>query len=398
MRTLKLEDNLFKIYLLKFFTMFLVLMPVIVPYFQSVGIGMKGVYLIQSVFAVTMFICEIPSGYISDLLGRKKTLVISAILKGIGFSLFPFANDLNTFIIAEIILGIAVSLNSGTDTALIYDTLEATRNKKAQIKILGKSLSYLTLGEGLASLIGSILLLLTFTVRDLAVVSAIVSWIPLFITLTLVEPSRKKMVDTHRENIRHIYKGLFKQSRLLSFIILNSIFSFSGTLFAVWLFQKYWEDLGIALVYFGFLWAMTNFTASFFSRYAHKIEKKWGSAKIIILLGLLPIVGYLGISYLDHVVLGFLVCLLFQVVRGIGQVVFKDALNKRVTGDFRATANSVTQMGVKIFFTVGGPVFGYFIDLNGLAQASFYMGMFYVAIFIFCILPLINERKNYMSI
>jgi hypothetical protein len=85
-------------------------------------------------------------------------------------------------------------------------------------------------------------------------------------------------------------------------------------------------------------------------------------------------------------------------VRGIGQVVFKDALNKRVTGDFRATANSVTQMGVKIFFTVGGPVFGYFIDLNGLAQASFYMGMFYVAIFIFCILPLINERKNYMSI
>jgi len=372
-------------------------MPVIVPFFQSVGLDMKGVYLIQSVFAVTVFVCEIPSGYISDLLGRKKTLIVSAILKAFGFSLFPFASDLTVFIIAEVILGIAISLSSGTDTALIYDTLEALGNKKAQIKILGKSISYLTLGEGLASLLGSCLLLLAFTVHDLSIISAVVSWVPLFIVLGLKEPKRTKMEGGHKENTKYVFKKLFKQSKLLNLIIINSVFSFSGTLFAVWIFQKYWENLGIPLIYFGFLWAMTNFFTSICSRYAYKVEKKFGSANVIVFLGLLPIVGYLGMSLVEHVA-GVLVCLFFQTSRGLGQVIFRDALNKRVTGDFRATANSITQMGVRLVFVFAGPVFGYFVDQEGLSFASMKMATMYSFVFLIFIIPLIRERGNFITI
>ena len=102
MQNSQLEKNISKVYLIRFFAMFMVLMPVIVPFFQSVGIGMEGVYILQSVFAVTVFICEIPSGYISDLLGRKKTLIVAFFLKGLGFSLFPFAQDLSLLIIETI--------------------------------------------------------------------------------------------------------------------------------------------------------------------------------------------------------------------------------------------------------------------------------------------------------
>ena len=106
-----------------------------------------------------------------------------------------------------------------------------------------------------------------------------------------------------------------------------------------------------------FYGALTNFTVSLSSRFAHKVEKWLGSTQAVLFIGFLPVAGYFGISFVDHT-LGFLVCLLFQVCRGIGQVILKDALNKRVTGDFRARANSISQMGARIFFTVLGPFLG----------------------------------------
>lgn len=392
-----LERNISKLYTLKFFMMFLVIMPIIVPYFQSIGIDMRGVYLLQSIFAVTVFICEVPSGYISDLLGRKNTLVLASILKAIGFSLFPLADSFELLAIAEVVLGIAVSLSSGTDTALIYDTMEIVSPTKAPIKILGKSVYFLSLGEGFASLMASILLIVGTGIKDLAIISAFISWIPLFICLTLVEPPRKKMTQGHKENFKYIFESLFKQSRLLKLIMANAVMSFLGTLTAVWMFQKYWEDIGVPIAYFGFLWALTNFTVSIVSKRAHKIEKQIGSVAVIITIGLLPIAGYLGIALVDHVA-GVIVCLLFQVCRGLSQVIYSDALNKRVTTDFRATANSIMQMGVRILFVLIGPLFGFLIDQKGMAIATSSMACLYTLVFVFLLIPLLNERSNFIAI
>jgi MFS family permease len=393
----RLKTNIQKIYTLKFFAMFLVLMPIIVPFFQSKGIGMSGVYLLQSIFAVTVFVMEIPSGYISDLLGRKKSLVCASALKAIGFSLFPFADSLEVLIIAEVLLGIGASLSSGTDIALIYDTLEVTDPEKAHIKVLGKTLSYLALGEGVAGLISSILMIFLFDMQYLAIVSAVISFIPFFVSLTLTEPPRKVMQASHKENFSYIYNNLFKQSKVLRLILLHSILTSSGTLLAVWLFQKYWTDIAIPLVMFGFLWAITNFIVSIVSKYAHKIEKKLGSVQTILTIGVLPIVGYLGISLTDSYY-GILFCFCFQITRGISQIVLKDALNKRVTADFRATANSVSQMGVRVIFLIFGPLLGYVIDVRGIATACFIMGCLYIFFFFISTLRLASMKSEFVTI
>lgn len=392
-----LEKNIQKVYTLKFFAMFLVLMPVVVPFFQLNDIGMKGVYLLQSVFGITTFICEVPSGYISDMLGRKNTLLASSILRGIGFTMFPLATGLNELIVAEVFLGISLSLSSGTDTSILYDTLESIGKPEKQMDVLGKGVAFLSFGEGLASLGASLLMFLSFGIHDLAVISAAMSWIPLFVILTLQEPPRIKMNGAaHLDNLKYIYKGLFRQSKLLNLIILNAVFSFSGTLFAVWMFQKYWANLGIAIGYFGILWAITNFVVSIASASAEKVEKKIGSYAILILIGLFPIAGFFGIAYTDSV-FGFLYCLSFQLCRGFGQIVLKNALNKRVTSDFRATANSIAQMGVRIVFTFIGPVVGYLIDEKSLSYASQMMGFVYIGVFVFIMLPLLKERHNFLA-
>lgn len=389
-----IKNNIIKIYLLKFFAMFLVIMPVMVPFFLETLEGMTEVYILQVVFAVFVFVFEIPSGYISDIIGRKKTLVLGTILKGVGFTLFSFVDSFVGFIFAQIFLSLAVSLNSGTDVAILYDSLDEIEPGRDHSKYLGRSLSMFTIGEGTAALISSYLLFKNIDLKTLMYISSALGWIPFLISLTLIEPSRKKLKkQAHSENIKYIYNNVFRQSKLLNLIIANMSFSFCGTLIAVWCFQKYWSDLGIPMSQFGILWAISNFTVSLFGIFAYRFELRLGANLMIIFISLLPMLGFLGMYSVSNIYLGFLICLLFQACRGLSQVIYKNALNRRVGADYRASANSIVQMGARVNFIILSPIFGYLIDLYSLKNAVLFMSMIYLLVLIFITLPLLRERK-----
>jgi hypothetical protein len=52
--------------------MFLVIIPVIVPYFLSLGLDMKQVFQLQAIFGLTVALLEVPSGYLCDLGAEKR--------------------------------------------------------------------------------------------------------------------------------------------------------------------------------------------------------------------------------------------------------------------------------------------------------------------------------------
>jgi len=65
-----LERNLSRTLVLGFFQVFLVFMPVAVPFFQSRGLSMQEVFSLQALFGLVVLVTEVPSGYLADLLGR----------------------------------------------------------------------------------------------------------------------------------------------------------------------------------------------------------------------------------------------------------------------------------------------------------------------------------------
>ncbi len=375
---------------------FLILMPVMVPFFESKGLNMQNVYELQAIFSLGVLLFEIPSGYISDLLGRKKILILAAIAQGIGFTLFNFSDNFFHLVVAEIFISLAVSLFSGSDVSLIYDSLEASNAGKSPIKILGKRVFYMQSGEATAGLVGGWLILWSMEIAVIA--QAIVAWLTIIPALFLVEPPRAKMdKKKHKENFIYIFKALFQHSNLLTLIILCSIFYGVATLLAVWVFQKYWRELGVPLIYFGYIWAATNITVAIVGRYAHKIEKKIGSSWSLVLIGVLPIIGYFGMAN-SFVIAGITFCFCFQVARGIVYVVLTDGLNKRISGELRATANSISSLGVRGIFIVFGPLVGYLIDSRGLQLSLNVLGVFYVICFLLLIIPLLKQRSNYQEI
>ncbi|MBF0199936.1 MAG: MFS transporter, partial [Desulfamplus sp.] len=80
-------------------------MPIVALYYSENGLAAADIYLLQAIYSLSVAILEIPSGYMADIIGRKKSLVIGSILGALGYFVYSIAYDFQGFLIAEMILG-----------------------------------------------------------------------------------------------------------------------------------------------------------------------------------------------------------------------------------------------------------------------------------------------------
>ena len=50
--------------------------PTIVLFWQRYGMSLTDIMVLQALFAFAMVVLEIPSGYLADIVGRRKTLIL----------------------------------------------------------------------------------------------------------------------------------------------------------------------------------------------------------------------------------------------------------------------------------------------------------------------------------
>ncbi|MEM9623955.1 MAG: MFS transporter [Pseudomonadota bacterium] len=393
-RTMTYEDrlsrNVNRTLWVGFFQVFLVILPVAVPFFQSKGLSMQEVFSLQALFGLVVLLTEVPSGYLADLLGRKNTLVVGAVIAALGHSSLLIADGFWTLAVFEILLGLSHSLISGADLALLYDTeLALGQDEETQREVVGKLYGARTFSEALAGL-GCTAVLLVAGFNELIYLQVLVGWVPVLLVLRLVEPPGKRLEgDSHVANMALILRYLLQHSPVLRLVVLAlSIWSLT-TFYAVWLLQKLWEMQSIELAHFGWLWGGLTLLAALAGRWAHKVEELLGPRWLLILVGLAPALGYLGMQNLG-VVGGVLASTTFFIARGLGLVVLRDALNKRVPSEFRATANSIASFGFRGAFVVTGPIVGYAFDLWGMSTTLAMLALVTLVIFVTLILPLIS--------
>lgn len=184
---------------------FLLIMPTIVVFFQNNGLSLFQVMFVQAVFSFTMAVFEIPSGYFSDMIGRKITMIIGLFFSMTGMFLFTIAPNFIGFIIAELALGIGASFVSGTDTSLLYDTLISLKDEKRHHKIEGFYMSIGNYSESAASILGGFIaaysMRLNFQIKGILLIGAI------FMALFLVEPKMKRE-GKGALTIKHFWKEL----------------------------------------------------------------------------------------------------------------------------------------------------------------------------------------------
>jgi len=373
--------------------MFIIIIPVIVPYFISLNLSMKEIFKLQAIFGLMVAICEVPSGYLSDLWGRKKTLVLGSFFTGLGFTSLLWAKSFGALVIYEMILAFSLSLISGTDISILYDSLDKTeKNKDSEIEAMANIEFSKLSAESIAAILGGLIVSISF--EAVVIAQAIVGWLPFMIALTLVEPERIKMnKDEHLINFKRVLHFIFFEDKIIRLVFMNSIIWGLSTFFVVWMFQKYWLVQDISLTHFGFLWAGYNITVGLVGKVVPSLEKKHGPISLLVMIGICSVLGYFGMGLFAGG-LGIIAGLLFQVSRGINSVLLGDALNGRTPSEFRATMNSMKSLFFRLGFFIIGPILGTSVDERGMDMTLITLGWVYLVFFIICLIPLIIEVRK----
>lgn len=83
------------------------------------------VLLLEALYYISVVIMEVPSGYFSDRLGRKPTLMIAASALMLSYTTFALSTSWQGLACAQVLLAAGISFNSGTDTSFHLATLRA---------------------------------------------------------------------------------------------------------------------------------------------------------------------------------------------------------------------------------------------------------------------------------
>lgn len=99
-------------------------MPVFFLFFAE-HVSLREVIQLGSIYYVGVVALEVPSGYFSDRVGRRPTLIISAVAFVVAYGCFLTGDQYWWFAAGQVFLATGMAFRSGTDTALHYDSLAA---------------------------------------------------------------------------------------------------------------------------------------------------------------------------------------------------------------------------------------------------------------------------------
>ncbi len=386
-----LLSNIPRLYLIKIAKWFMLYMPIIVLFYQENGLDLESVFLLQGIYSVAVVTIEIPSGYFADAWGRKNTLIIGSILGTIGFVIYALGSGFWPFLIAELILGVGQSFISGSDSALLYDSLLAEKKEKDYIKIEGRIISFGNFAESIAAVLGG--LIAEISLRMPFIIQIAIAAIAIPAAISLKEP---RSIFKEKPSIFHILsivKDTLYTNKLLRSNVFFSAIIGSATLTFAWFVQPYLKILDFNVSEIGIIWALLNLTVAFATLYAYKIEKQLGKVKTLLLITIIVSATYL-VSGMFNIIISVAVMFVFYFVRGIATPVLKDYINRLAASNVRATVLSVRNFIIRLFFALTGPFLGWYSDMFSLFSAMFLAGIIFLSITIVVVIQLIIIEKN----
>ncbi|MBM9537270.1 MFS transporter [Desulfobulbus alkaliphilus] len=150
--------------------------PVFTILFLDYGLTLEQFALLNTVWAFTIVLAEVPSGVLADALGRKRLLVATTALMIMEMSLIAFVPLGNlqlifyAFLINRILSGLAEAMASGADEALAYDTLVEQGLAKEWPRVLDVQMRVQSLGYIFAMTLGGL-------VYDPGMVNRFLGWL-----------------------------------------------------------------------------------------------------------------------------------------------------------------------------------------------------------------------------
>jgi len=107
--------------------------------FSGAGLSAGEISLLFTLWSVTTFVLEVPSGALADRVSRRHLLAVGGLLRVVGFALWLVWPTFLGFAAGFVLWGANIALVSGTWDALVYDELAALDARNRYTQIVGRT-------------------------------------------------------------------------------------------------------------------------------------------------------------------------------------------------------------------------------------------------------------------
>ena len=305
-----MKQNILALYLIKLSKWFSLVMPIIVLFYEDHGLGLQDVFILKSVYSVAAVTLEIPSGYLADVWGRKKCLILGCILFFGGY--------------------------------LCYSA------------------------EAIAGIFGG--LLAAYSLRLPFYAQAFVAFIGIPAAFALQEFNTKSKVQNPVSEILRILKYSLVTNRKLCYNIMFSGIIGAATLTMAWFVQPVLMKLETPTSYYGVIWTVLNLTVGLSALYSDQVERYFGMRKSNTFILLIIVGGYISLAY-NLTYWGLAILFIFYIVRGFATPILKGYINQMTFSEMRATVLSIRNFVIRLIFAAIAPFIGWLNDFYSLRVA-----------------------------
>jgi MFS family permease len=137
--------------------------PVLAIFFTDLGLTLERFVFLNLVWALAIFVLEVPSGALADTIGRKKLLVFAAAVMVVEMTILLTApKDGGALLFAFCILnrllsGTSEAAASGADEAIAYESLPEEGREKAWDEVMATAMRWRSAGFLVAMVLGGLL-------------------------------------------------------------------------------------------------------------------------------------------------------------------------------------------------------------------------------------------------
>lgn len=397
------NPNINKIYLVNLLNIFLFANGILISYYKNVGLSYTQIFIIGVVYEVFNFLLEIPSGFIADLWSRKWCVTIGHLISGLSFVIIYFApKTFLTFLFWSFLSAISSSLNSGTYTAIIYDSLFIQKQETEYMRIQAKINAIVLIAQTIALVIGGyiadnlgfeiILLISGIAGISQAIVFTFVKE-PEIHTLNRKETIRlDDKIKEGLQKIKKIYKNLINNVSVLLISGFSILFYISSGYINT-IQQPFFISIGFnSYITISIILALINvFSALCLFIYGKIVHKS--KPCLIIYQALIFSIGIisLGLIHSKNIIINFFI---LNSILEIGNITLLELFNKKIPSSSRATLIS-TQNQINVVFSATFSIcMGKVIDLVGINTANFVAGFSFMIIAVLLMFIFLKNRNR----
>lgn len=322
------------------------LAAVTVLFFQSRGLLMNEIFYLTIVWSLTALVCEVPSGYLADVIGRKKTILIGTALFFVSQVHRVYATDYWEFAFQFVLMSAAFSCFSGTEEALLYESLKATGREEEMLVQKGRQSSARQIFKMFTPLIGAIILSdLTDAQYNILLWADVVTALVAFgIFLFLVEPPHAKQVLEEEVDIFAESLKTIKANPWMMRVSLNKVLVFSGAFFTWRVYQPILLEHGVTAIWLGVFYFLSSLFGFLGTWFLGAIEKRFGLVSFMTWTVIVSLVMYLIGVFTSIPILLFVSFLVIITISILREPAFSHLVNAHVQSKSRATTLSNLNM------------------------------------------------------